>query len=88
MAKPFLALSSKNVASILNEAISAAGLDNQGFSARYFRCTGATYGVDASIDPEIVRKMGRWLTPSVFHDTYVRSRIPQALIEATIPDVD
>jgi hypothetical protein len=84
LVRPFAALTSPQVGAVLNEAIHLAGLSGKGFSAKFFRPTGATLAVEAGIDPEVVRKTGRWKTSHVFYEHYVHSRTPAALTEATI----
>ena len=64
-----------------------AGLDSKVFNAKMFRCSGATAAVQAGINAEIIRKLGRWKTSFVFYETYVRSITPKALVEAIIPKV-
>ena len=81
---PHNALTAVQIGQILNEAIRLAGLSGLGYSAKYFRPTGATLAVAAGIDPEVVRKAGRWKTAHVFYEHYVHSRTPAALTEATI----
>jgi site-specific recombinase XerD len=74
--KPYTALGAQSIANILEDAIELAGLGGQGFSAKSFRCTGATAAIEAGQDPNIVMKMGRWKTESVFYEHYVHSRTP------------
>ena len=71
---PYKPISSDSVAQVLNECLRLAGLNNQGFSAKDFRPTGATVAIDNDIDPEIAMRIGRWKTRSVFFDHYVHSR--------------
>lgn len=82
--RPFKAIDSSTVASILNEAISRAGLENQGLSAKSFRPTGATAAIAHNYDPNVVRKIGRWKTESVFFDHYVHSRTPEMFTDDLI----
>ena len=84
LVRPFKALSAAQVSSVLNDAIVAAGLAGLGFSAKYFRPTGATHAVSTGVDPEIIRKMGRWKTSQVFYDHYVHTVTPQLNTTATI----
>jgi hypothetical protein len=81
---PFAALTAVQIGRVLNDAITLAGLSGLGYSAKYFRPTGATLAVAAGVDPEVVRKAGRWKTSHVFYEHYVHSRTPAALTEATI----
>ena len=62
---PYRAISARSVALILEEAISRAALSGQGYSAKSFRPTGATYVVKNN-NPDTVMKVGRWKTKSVF----------------------
>ncbi len=63
----------------MNEAIRLAGLNNQGFSAKSFRPTGATIAIDSGCDPEITMRQGRWKTRSVFFEHYVHSKPPVSM---------
>ena len=63
-------------ASILQEAIVLAGLEGQGFTAKCFRPTGATTGVKAGCDSNIVRTVGRWKSQEVFEEHYVHTVAP------------
>ena len=72
---PYRALSARSIALILEDAISRAGLGGQGFSAKSFRPTGATYAVK-NCDPDTVMKVGRWKTKSVFFNNYVHNKPP------------
>ena len=74
---PFHAIDSSTVAKVLNSAISQAGLDNKGFSAKSFRCTGATAAIEEGCDPEIVMKLGRWKTRDIFYEHYVHAKTPE-----------
>ena len=86
LTKPFCALGVQQIANVLNQSIQLAGLDPKIFTAKYFRCSGATAAVAAGHDPEVIRKLGRWKTPEVFYNHYVHSRTPASLIESTIHD--
>lgn len=76
--RPFKAISSSTVSSILNEAIRLAGLDTSKYSAKCFRPTGATLAVSADIDPDKARRLGRWKSPSVFFEHYVHDSMPES----------
>jgi hypothetical protein len=76
---PYRAIAAGTVSTILNDAIKLAGLDNQGFSAKTFRPTGATAAIDMKCDPDTAMQLGRWKTRSVFFDHYVHSRPPEHL---------
>ena len=73
---PFKALEASSVAKILDESIVLAGLGGQGFSAKSFRPTGATAAIEQGINPDIVRKIGRWKNSEVFYEHYVHARTP------------
>lgn len=77
LSPPYKAIAAATVAKIMNEAISLAGLT--GYTAKCFRPTGATAAVDVNCDPEIVMRLGRWKTRSVFFDHYVHSKPPDTL---------
>lgn len=82
LTRPFGALSSTTIGSILKEATVLAGL--QGFSARSFRPTGATNAVDLGFDAEKVRRLGRWKTTGVFFEHYVHSKLPPEYTETLL----
>ena len=63
---PYGALSSQAITNILNESISIVGLPRNTFSAKCFRPSSATKAVAEGYDPNIVQKVGRWKTSSVF----------------------
>lgn len=81
---PFKALEASSVAKILDESISLAGLGGQGFSAKSFRPTGATSAIEKGINPEIVRKVGRWKDAEVFFAHYVHARTPDNFTDEVI----
>lgn len=78
--KPYGALSSSAITSILNNVIKEAGLSSQGYSAKCFRPTGATAAVYTNwytnCDPETAMQTGRWKTRSVFFEHYVHNKPP------------
>ena len=74
--KPFNAISAKTVSWILEKSIANAGLTGQGYSAKSFRPTGATSAVDAGINPDTIRKIGRWKSSETFETHYIHSRPP------------
>ena len=75
--RPFKGISSSAIAKVLEEAISLAGLKGQGFSAKSFRPTGATFAIEQGVDPKVVQKIGRWKSTEVFYDHYVHSQTPE-----------
>jgi hypothetical protein len=87
LSQPFRAISSSTVASILESAITRAGLDNQMYTAS-FRPTGATLAIESGKDPDMVMKMGRWKTRSVFMDHYVHSRTPEEFTEDILSGIE
>lgn len=82
--QPYKAIDSSTVANVLNEAIKLAGLDSQGYSAKSFRPTGATCAIANDFDPNVVRKIGRWKTESVFFYHYVHSKTPKVFTDKLI----
>ncbi len=70
-------LKSSGVRAVLNEAIKRAGLDCKLYTSKCFRVTGATTGVRAGQDPNIVRSLGRWKSCSVFEEHYVHNIPPR-----------
>lgn len=83
---PYKAITHSTVASVLNEAIGMAGLDTTKFKAKDFRPTGATVQVANGFDPNVVMKMGRWKTSSVFFEHYVHSQTPSTYTDALLQD--
>ena len=82
---PYTVMSASQIAAVLNDAIKLAGLGGRGYTAKYFRPTGVTCAVSAGVDPEVVRKAGRWKTSHVFYEHYVHRLTPALLTESTIP---
>ena len=76
LSQPYHALTADTIRKVLDSAIVQAGLTGRGYSAKCFRPTGATYAVELGYDPEIVMRIGRWKTRSVFFDHYVHSQVP------------
>jgi len=72
---PYKHISADTVANILQDSITAAGLSDQGFSAKSFRPTGATQAVSIGTLPETVMKIGRWKTKEVFLNHYVYGQV-------------
>ncbi len=72
----YVALTSSGIRSVLQEAIVLAGLQDCGYSLKSFRVTGATTGVLAGQDPNILRNMGCWKSCSVFEEHYVHTIPP------------
>ena len=69
--RPFRALGSSAIAKELNTVIKLAGLDRNKYSAKSFRPTGATVAVEAGLNHEEIRNLGRWKSPAVFYKHYV-----------------
>ena len=84
LTRPYRAISSSQVANVLNEVIKLAGFSNPKYTAKMFRASGATAAVDSGTNPEIIRKLGRWKTPHVFYERYVHSLTPVSLIESVL----
>ena len=59
-------LEAASIAKFLEDSIILAGLGGQGFSAKSFRPTGTTSAIEQGINPEVVRKVGRWQVSEVF----------------------
>lgn len=81
---PFVALQASSVAKILEESIKLAGLGERGYSAKSFRPTGATSAIESNINPEIVRKVGRWKDSEVFFAHYVHARTPDEFTDVVL----
>ena len=69
--KPHQGISASAVGSVLSEAISLAGLSSSMYTPKCFRPSGATKAVNSGMDPDKVRRLGRWKTSSVFYEHYV-----------------
>ena len=70
---PYSALSLSSIAKILCKAIEWAELNDQGFSAKSFRPTGATAAVQNNVNPDRVRQTGRWRNRECFEKHYVHA---------------
>ena len=66
-------------------SIKLSGLEGLGYSAKFFRPTGATAAIQAGENPELIMKLGRWKTPEIFYGHYIHDDTPSSLIEATLP---
>ncbi len=84
---PYKTMDSSQISQVLNYIIAQAGLCRKTFSARFFRCTGATRAIEKGIHPDIVRVQGRWKTNSAFYDHYVHSRTPEAFTLAVLGQI-
>ena len=82
--QPFDAISAKTVTRILEKAIILAGLKESGFSAKSFRPTGATVAVQAGVDPDVVRRVGRWKSRETFETHYVHSQPPKEMTDVVL----
>ena len=81
LSRPYKAICSATVGSVLSSAIELAGLKGMGFGPKSFRPTGATAAVALGHDPDKVRKLGRWKTNTVFLEHYVHVRPEKAFTE-------
>ena len=79
--RPFHGLSSTAIAGVLQEAIELAGLGGQGFSAKCFRPTGATFAIASGCDSNVARQIGRWKSQSVFEEHYVHTAVPENYVD-------
>ena len=77
-------LSASSIGLILNKAIDLAGLDNKKYTAKCFRPTGATAAVQAGINPERVRQIGRWKNRECFEKHYVHAKPEGKTLDAII----
>ena len=73
---PYHGLTADTIRDILDTAIVHAGLAGQIYSAKCFSPTGATYAVQLGYDPNVIMKIGRWKTSSMFFYHYVHAQIP------------
>ena len=74
--RPFAGLSASAMGTILNKAIELVCLNNQGFSAKCFRPTGATIAVESGIGADFVQATGRWKSTETFQKHYVHAKPP------------
>ena len=74
--RPIQPLGASGVAGVLEKSIELSGLGGQGYSAKSFRPTGATVAIDNGVNPDTVRKIGRWKNKEVFEEHYVHSQTP------------
>ncbi len=73
---PYRAISADTVSTVLQDTLRAAGLYPE-YTAKDFRPTGATNQIQEGFDPEVVMRIGRWKTTSVFFEHYVHAKTPQ-----------
>ena len=66
------------MAKIMEQSICLAGCGEHGFSAKSFGATGATSAIEQGVNPEVVRKVGRWKNSEVFFAHYVHARTPDS----------
>ena len=81
---PYGALSSQAITNILNESIALVGLPRNIYSAKCFRPSGATKAISEGFDPNMVQKVGRWKTPTVFFEHYVHSQVPKNFTDSLL----
>lgn len=84
LTKPYLGVSARVVSQILSSMIVLVGLAGRGFTAKSFRPTGASVAVAHGFDPDKVRRLGRWKTPSVFLEHYVHNKIDNSYVDALL----
>ncbi len=77
--RPYKALHSTAIASVLGDAIKAAGLS--GYTAKNFRPTAASLAIAKGMDPDIARHIGRWRSQEVFNKHYVHTRVPENYLD-------
>jgi len=70
------ALCASFIARVIDES-SLAGLAGLGYIAKSFLATGATCAIEGEMEPEIVRKVGRWKNSDVLFAHYVHFQTPQ-----------
>ena len=83
--RPYKAVDSSTISTILSRAIAAAGLPTKEYSAKSFRPTGATCAIDIGINPDIARHIGRWRCAQTFEKHYVHARIPSDYLDNIFP---
>ncbi len=80
LTKPHKGINSGTVSKILQESLDLAGLHGQ-FTPKCFRPSGATYAIEAKINPDSVRKQGRWKSQPVFEEHYVHAKPVKAFTD-------
>ena len=73
LTKPYRPITSSTVANILQSAIDLVGLNGL-YTPKCFRPSGATNAIEANINPDSVRKQGRWKSQIVFEEHYVHAK--------------
>ena len=84
LSKPFKALSASSIGQILQNAIKMAGLDSTKYSAKSFRPTGATRAIEAGLDANKCRRVGRWASEDCFFTHYVHDKTPAMFTEKVL----
>ena len=82
--KPYRAICAATVAGILSKAIELAGLAGQGYSAKCFRPTGATKAVEAGLEADKIRAVGRWKCAETFERHYVHAKAPSKFTDSVL----
>lgn len=81
LTQPYAAIKANTVGDQLKQAISLAGLDGCGYSAKSFRPTAATTAINLGCHPDTVRKIGRWHSMDVFYEHYVHTKPPDTYLD-------
>ena len=68
----------------MEQFICLAGLGEQGFSAKSFRPTGATSAIEQRVNPEVIRKVGRWKNSEVFFFPHIMCMLEPQIVFSTI----
>jgi site-specific recombinase XerD len=84
--KPFGGLTAQRCSKLLQQVAQQAGLDPQLFTGRTFRRGGATTAINHNINPDVVMKMGRWKSPQVMYEHYVRAKPNQSYTDQVFGD--
>jgi integrase len=84
--KPFGGLTAQRCSKLLQQVAQQAGLDPQLFTGRTFRRGGATTAINHNINPDVVMKMGRWKSPQVMYEHYVRAKPNQSYSDQVFGD--
>ena len=69
---------------ILNKAIKLASLDSKVYSAKSFRPTSATAAVEAGLELDQVRAIGRWQCQETFEHHYVHALPDKAFTDKVL----
>ena len=85
--RPYKAVTSGTIAKDLEKAISLAGLEKSGYTAKNFRPTGATTAIRAGCNPDNVRTIGRWKCRETFEQHYVYPEVGTSFTDSILQNI-